>query len=107
MGVDRTDYLMFGVDLGGGAFDWDKHVNEIEGNSNARFDLINDDMSGQYCIAGKIVAVSDPYEGFSKSIIEPDQLGVDIGALAAKVSEAFDRHIPPDDFKLLLFSHFH
>ncbi|MGW1422674.1 hypothetical protein ACWAT4_21470 [Bradyrhizobium manausense] len=108
MGVDRTDYLMLGADMGGKAFDWDKHQAEIEGAPDARFDLVYDGMCGKYCIAGKIIARSDPYEGFELAKVDPLRLHVDRAALAATVAEAFGRDdITPDDFSLILFSHFH
>lgn len=106
MGVDRTDYLMLGADMGAKAFDWDKHEAEIEGRPNARFDIVYDGMCGKYCIAGKIIARSDAYEGFEMAKIEPDRLDIDRAALAANVSEAFGRKVSPEDFSLILFSHF-
>lgn len=106
MGVDRTDYLMFGVDVGAEAFDWDKHDDEACGAPGARFDIVHDFMSGEYCIAGKIIATSDPYEGFEMAKIDPKKLDVDRGQLADVVSDAFGCDISADDFSLLLFSHF-
>lgn len=106
MGVDRTDYLMLGTDLGAKAFEWEKHEAEIEGRPDARFDIVYDGMCSKYCIAGKIIAKSDAYEGFEMAKIEPDKLAVDRVALAATVSAAFERDVSPDDFSLILFSHF-
>lgn len=106
MSVDRTDYLMFGADLGAKAFDWDKHQAEIEGAPNARFNIVYDGMSGQYCIAGKIIAKSEPYDGFEMAKVDPAKLDVDRDALAATISEAFGRKLSADDFSLILFSHF-
>lgn len=106
MGVVRTDYLMFGTDLGAKAFDWDKHEAEIEGRPDARFNIVYDGMCGKYCIAGKIIAKSDAYEGFELAKIDPEKMEVDRAALAAKVSEAFGRDLTPTDFSLILFSHF-
>ena len=77
MGVDRTDYLMFGADLGAKAFDWDKHEAESNGAPGRRFDIVYDSMCGKYCIAGKIIASSDPYEGFEMAKIDPNELGID------------------------------
>lgn len=106
MGVDRTDYLMFGVDLGAYAFDWDKHEAEADGAPDARFDIVHDSMSGKYCIAGKIIASSDPYEGFEMAKIEPNELGIDRGRLASVVGDAFGLRLSADDFSLLLFTHY-
>jgi hypothetical protein len=106
MGVDRTDYLMWGVDVGAEGFDYDKHEAEICGEPGARFDIVYDGMSGEYCIAGKIIAVSDPYEGFEATKIDPSKLDVDRDALATVVSEAFGRTFAPSEFSLVLFTHF-
>lgn len=106
MGVDRTDYLMFATDVGYDAFDWDKHEAEIEGWSDARFDVVRDGMCGKYCLAGKIIARSDPYKGFEMAKIDPKKADIDPESLAAKVSEAFGRNLVGSDFSLILFSHF-
>ena len=108
MGVERKDYLMYGVDVGCDAFDWDKHEAEVEGREDASFDLVYDGMSGNYCVAGKVIAATDQYEGFDgRKIIDPDNLGIDASALAGKISEAFGKEVAPGDIKLMLFSHFH
>lgn len=106
MGVDRTDYLMFGADMGAKNFEYEKHEAEIEGRPGCRFNIVYDGMSGQYCIAGKIIATSDPYEGFEMAKIDPAKLDVDRVALAATVSDAFGRPVSASDFSLILFSHF-
>lgn len=107
MGVDRTDYLMLAIDVGSKQFDWDKHQAEIEGLPDAKFDIVYDGMSGQYCLAGKIIAKSAPYEGFDLAKVDQDALTVDRVALAVVVSDAFGRAVLPADFSLILFSHFH
>lgn len=108
MGVDRTDYLMWGVDVGADNFDLDKHEAEASGGPSRKFDVVYDAMGGNYCIAGKILAESGGYDGdgFDMIAINHDELNVDRGALAAIVSEAFDQKRCAEDFKLVLFSHF-
>lgn len=106
MGVDRTDYLMFGAEVGAKGFDYDKFEAEVCGAPARRFDIVYDGMSGNYCIAGKIIAKSDPYEGLDMVRIDPAKLDVDRPALAAIVSEAFGKPVSADDFSLILFSHF-
>ena len=106
MGIDRTDYLMFGTDVGAKAFDWDKHEAEADGRPDARFDIVYDGMSGSYCIAGKVLAKSTGYEGFELAKIDPGKLAIDRDALAATVSDAFGKSLSADDFSLILFSHF-
>jgi len=106
MGVDRTDYLMFGVNVGADNFDWDKHQAEIEGAPERRFDIVYDGMGGEYCVAGKILACTAAYRGEPEMIeIDPDNLDVDRDALAAAVSEAFGQNRCANDFKLIMFSH--
>lgn len=107
MGVDRTDYLMFGTDVGYDAFDWEKHELESEGAPGARFDVVCDGMSGKYCIAGKIIAKSHPYDGLEMTKVAPEKLAVDRDALAAKISDAFGKAVAANDLSLILFSHFH
>jgi hypothetical protein len=106
VGVDRTDYLMLAADMGANAFDWDHHAPEMEGHPNRRFDIVYDAMCGKYCLAGKVIAHSDPFEGFEMAKIDPKNLAIDHAALADAVSIAFDRKLTPADFSLILFSHF-
>lgn len=106
MGVERTDYLMWATDVGAKAFNWDKHEAEGEGRPDRRFDIVYDGMSGQYCMAGKIIAQSDAYEGFTLHRIDPAAIEIDKMDLAAKVSAAFEKMVDPAEFSLVLFSHF-
>ena len=106
MGVYRKDYLMWAVDVGYEAFDWDKHEAENDGAPSRRFDIVYDGMSGEYCMAGKIIATSDGYDGFKAQKIDPASVDVDKDDLAIKVSEAFGKRVSSSDFSLILFSHF-
>lgn len=106
MGVDRTDYLILGLDMGCKGFFYDNFEAEATGAPGRRFDIVYDGMSGKYCIAGKIIAKSEPYDGIAMTKIEPEKLDVDRAAVAAAVSEAFGRNVLGDDFSLILFSHF-
>lgn len=105
MGVDCTSYLMFAADVGVEGFDYDKHEAEINGAPGAKFDIVYDGMCGKYALAGKVIAKSDPYDGFEMAKIN---VGVVLESieLANKVSEAFGRTIAPSEFSLVLFSHF-
>lgn len=107
MSVDRTDYLMFGADIGVKDFQRDEFEAEIDGAPTRRFDVVYDGMSGRYAIAGKIIATSDPYEGFEMAKIDPENLQFDTSALAEAISSALNRKLVPADFSLILFSHFH
>ena len=105
MGVDRTDYLMWAADVGAKAFNWDNHEAEMEGRPERRFDIVYDGMSGKYCMAGKILAISHENEGFSPKKIDPAELLMDVDILAYKVSQAFGLPLTEDNFSLVLFSH--
>ena len=106
MGVDRTDYLMFGVQLPAD-LEPDALEAEIDGAPGRRFDAVFDGMCGKYFLAGKIIATSDPYEGFELATIDPKNLAIDRTDLAEKISAACGKPVSRDDFRLLLFSHFH
>lgn len=105
MGVDRTDYLMFATEMDAKDFDLDKHEAEVSGAPSAKFDIVYDGMCGEYCLAGKIIAKSDPYEGFEKAKINVGAV-LEATELAEVVSESFGRKLSPADFSLILFSHF-
>lgn len=104
MGVYRTDYLMFAVDVGADAFDWSKH--ETIADTGKPFQIVYDGMSGEYCYAGHLIAKSDPYAGHAKTEIDLADLGVNLYELAERISSAFGKSIAAGDFRLLLFSHF-
>ena len=105
MGIDRTDYLMWAVDVGADAFDWDKHEAILD--SGEPFQIVYDGMSGKYCMVGHVIAKADPYEGLDRTEIDPREIGKDHAELAAQIAKAFDRpDITTDSFKLILFSHF-
>ena len=105
MGVDRTDYLIWGakVDVESAFALQDELEAEIDGADGKRFDLILDGMSGQYAVAGKIIAKSDPYEGLDFITVDPAQIAWDT-ELAIRIRSVFP---DAEDFSLMLFSHFH
>jgi hypothetical protein len=106
MGVDRTDYLMLAAEVGFDGFDFDKHQAEIEGAPGAKFDIVRDGMCGKYCLAGKIIARSEPYEGLEMAKVNVGAV-LQTNELADTISESFGRKIAPSEFSLILFSHFH
>jgi hypothetical protein len=106
MGVDRTDYLMLAADMGTDGFDYDKHEAEISGAPGAKFDIVYDGMCGEYCLAGKIIAKSEPYDGFERAKINVGAV-LQAQELAEAISESFGRKLVPSDFSLIIFSHFH
>jgi len=103
MGVDRTDYLFYGLDVGYDNVDYDRDEDVINGVPNAPFDMVYDGMSGKYAMAGKVIAKSDRYDGLNFQEISPDMLP-DVSGLKDQVEERFGPQDKP--FKLYLFSHF-
>ena len=102
MGVDRTDYLMWGAKIDSDLVDYEKHGAEMDGAPSKKFDLINDGMCGKYAVAGKVIARSDPYDGLEFKEISPEDIAWDSSIVSAVRSEFPDAH----EFKLILFSHF-
>jgi hypothetical protein len=103
MGVDRTDYLMWGALVDPHTIDFDRDLPEISGEHGCEFDLVYDGMCGEYAIAGKIVATSTEYEGFDFLQIPTDDLVLDPTVLAAVKG----RFPEAENFGLYLFSHFY
>lgn len=106
MGVDREDYLMWAVDVGYDNVEYDDFEEEIDQSDKKRFDLVYDGMGGQYALAGKIIAVSDPYEGIHRTEVSDKFPMTEKQQIANAVSKAMDKEFSVDEFKLLLFSHF-
>jgi len=103
MGVDRTEYLIYGVKIDPDLVDHDKHEPMMCGAPGAAFDLIYDGMSGKYAVAGKIIAKSEPYDGIEFTEITDDMLPQDPAGLAATISESLGA--PIDKLRLYLFTH--
>ena len=104
MGVYRTDYLMYGAKIDPKSVDHDKHEALLEGRPDAPLDLIYDGMSGEYAVAGKVIAKSDQYDGIGFHEITPDLLPQDTEALRATINETFG--VETDKLRLYLFSHY-
>lgn len=105
MGVDRTDYLMFGIKLDYDAVDYDRHEAMIEGQPGAPFDIILDGMGGKYSVVGKVIAKSDPYDGIEFTEITEDLLPAAPDELAKTIAVSLGLPEPPK-LRLYLFSHY-
>lgn len=108
MGVDRTDYLMFGANVGYDAFSWEKHEAEAEGRPERRFDVVLDGMCGKYCMAGKIIKVSGPTDGgFEACRVDAQIEALEAEKVCREVMSAFPHWaVTRDDFGFYLFSHY-
>ena len=106
MGVDRTDYLFWGLKLHPKTLGdiWEKFDDELSRSPTRRFDMVYDGMSGKYAVAGKEIAASDQYEGLGFIEISSERLGFDQAAVEKSVRDAIG--ITDGEFKLYLFSHY-
>lgn len=103
MGVERTDYLMWGCKIDPADVDVGKHEAEICGEPGAKFDLVYDSVNGEYAVAGKILAQIEPYD--YSDIIEIDQSDLAWDPeTAANVREAFPSAAL---FAVYIFTHYH
>ena len=103
MGVERTDYLFWGVKIDPDLISWDDHEKEMDGDADRRFDIVYDGMGGKYAVAGKIVAKCGQHDGIEFQEVPHDCMHHDIETANA-VKKVF-----PDaqGWRLFLFSHYH
>jgi hypothetical protein len=106
MGVDRVDYLFWGVKLSTDDIEYDEFEDEIYGAPNARFDIVYDFMSGAYAMVGKVIARSDPYEGIEFIEVDAPIEALDKMGLMVAVREAVPA-AKEANFATYLFTHFH
>ncbi len=107
MGVDRDDYVIFGVNLGYDNVDYDDFEDEIDGAPDAKFRIIYDGMNGKYAWAGMVLAEGDRYEGFDDGV-ELTLKGGSPTAAAMEIIKRFpDLNLAISDFKFMAISHFH
>jgi hypothetical protein len=102
MGITRTDYVMWGVDVGYDNVDYDTFEPEICGAPDAKFDITYDGCSGELAIAGYTLATGDNYEGFAlQDLNNIDDVKKNQAEQA--VCKAFP-HVTLSDFKLLIMT---
>ena len=115
MGVDRTDYIVYGYKLPyelkneNGKIDlWDdKFLPMIEGHQGEEFTLVSDGMCGQYNVFGiRIESGGDKYEGWD--FVHLDFKNLDAEKVKSKYREVFElkEDEPIAEPYLFIFSHF-
>jgi hypothetical protein len=95
---------MCGVKISPKLVDYDKHEALISGAPGRAFDVVYDGMSGEYAVAGKVIAKIDGYDGVNFTEITDDLLPTDPAALSTLIGETFGA--APDKLRLFLFSHY-
>jgi hypothetical protein len=107
MGVERTDYIMWGIDVGADNVNWDRDEAEIEGQPGAKFQIVYDGMSGEYAVAGVVIAVSDDYNGFPMTDLTLAMSNMDQYMEATRLIKERFPDVDPLGFGIKVFSHFH
>lgn len=76
MSVDRTDYVIYGYKIDpkqlrrmGVNIHDDKHERMLCGHKEEKYRIVDDQMSGEYVVFGKLIANSDTYTGFKMTQI--------------------------------------
>lgn len=113
MGVDRSDYMIYGYKLpkdyietkGIEMFEGDKYLPYIEGWKGEDYSIVNDQMSGKYVVFGYSIAYANS-NGFD--FIElPTDCPIKPEQVKAKFNEVFGFN--PEELgepKVLLFTHY-
>jgi hypothetical protein len=115
MGVDRTDYIVYGwklpydfKDANGDEIDWydDKFLPYLEGHEGIKHTLIPDGMCGKYCVFGEIIDFdNDDGWDFQELPLDIQPTWNDENNLSKKFEEVFGvdaKELP----KLFIFSHY-
>lgn len=104
MGVDRTDFIVWGVKLPYDEWktlDTDDQTKDKITDGLMGFDAIIDGMNGKYIVIGKIIKTSDDYTGFDFFVFE----NVSFPDILPSINIFFP-NLDLMDFKLMIFSHF-
>lgn len=110
MGVDRSDYIIYGWKLPADflkpvhPYD-EQYLQYVEGRPGESFSMVYDGMSGEYLAFGYLIAHSDEYNGFDFHEIDVSQLPHP-DQIKSKFVEVFGKH-PESDPKVLVFTHWH
>lgn len=114
MGVDRSDYMIYGYKLpvnyfkskGIELFEGNKYMSYIEGWKGEDYSIVNDQMAGKYCVFGFSIAHANG-QGFDFIELPTDGWPVNANQVKAKFNEVFG--FSPEELgepKVLLFTHY-
>jgi hypothetical protein len=114
MGVDRSDYLIYGYKMppdyleskGIELFEDRKYLPFIEGWKDEDYSIVHDQMCGKYCVFGYSVAYANS-NGFEFVELPPDGWPVTADQVKEKFKEVFGFDSSElGEPKVLLFSHY-
>lgn len=115
MGVDRTDYIIYGYKMpydyptSKGVNIWDdkKFLPYIEGWKGEDYSLIQDGMGGEYCVFGLRIAHASEPDGFTFIELPAEGWPNKINEVKAKLNEVFGfNDAELGEPKVLIFSHY-
>ena len=107
MGVDRTDYIMFGwmTQYIDNAYENPTLLPYLEGHENVKFALVVDGMSGKYSAFGKVISARGEYDECSTVTTSLEAIQGDTGDLLLDYVKVFNK-LPETSPILLIFSHY-
>lgn len=114
MGVDRSDYIIYGWKLSyemkhanGETIDFwdDKYLSMIEGRPGELFTIIRDGMMGAHVVFGIMIQKADEYEGWKFVELNFHEYNSQRPEVIEKYIEIFGKE-PDNDPTILIFSHF-
>ncbi|MER2008506.1 MAG: hypothetical protein ABS939_13735 [Psychrobacillus sp.] len=110
MGVERSDWIVVGVDIGMKHYDDENYEyfdQYAERNRLGDITFLIDGMSGQYFIVGEVLLHADAYNGFGLSefpLIETDELKESSERVLNFVKMNFEMEKHPEP-KLIVLTH--
>lgn len=105
MGVDRTDYIIYGWKMEySDKYYEDKLLKYVEGHKNVNETLVVDGMCGDYAVFGTLIDHCDD-DGEGWDFVELSFQDLDAEALKKLYKELFETE-PVGEPKLLIFSHY-
>lgn len=120
MGVDRTDYIVFGFKMNPALFKskkidiWDnKYLPFMEGHPGITDTIVYDGMSGEYLVFGKLINRAEEHEGVNFTTISYKDFFDDeeTKRVTEKFIELFGKEIldelDDDEPQMFVFSHYH
>ena len=110
MGVDKTHYVILGIDIQDLDMDFwgkeDKYLPYIEGHRDVKYSIINGSMDDNYCFFGKVLAKGDKQEGISLTTINEEEISYsEKEEILYKTNKLFDSDFNnPNEVKIYCFT---
>lgn len=111
MGIERTDYIIVGIDIHDLDINFfeneDKWLKYIEGHRGIECSIIIDQIHGNYTFFGKIIRQSDNYDtGPDVKIIDEEDIVDAKLTVLPKANLLFDKNYMFHDIKVFAFTNY-